>query len=356
MEKNGGLTGRNVSPVGLPRKRLPLVILSLSAVLFVSVIVALMIGSVGPVGGSGSVRMSFGDFFNGIMGHGSDAFQGAIIDNRLPRVLLAMLIGCALSASGTVMQAMFRNPMADPYVIGISSGAALGAATAVFIPLAFFQSYYALPLLAFIGAVATVFGVYAIARGAGGRLRVETLLLSGIAVGSFLGAVTALMMYLSKKQFEFLFSWLLGGLSTTSWNAVFIVVVPVIAGIAVLQLYARDLNAMSLGEEPAMHLGIDVETFKKIMLVVVALLTGVAVAFSGIIGFVGLLIPHMARLVVGANHKILLPIATIAGGIFLIWADIVARTVISPAEIPLGIITALCGAPFFLYLLWKSRR
>jgi iron complex transport system permease protein len=338
--------------------RLPAAVAGLLLLLVFTVIVALMFGSVGPIGGTGTEKMSFQAFIDIITGNGDkwQYFQAAIIESRLPRVLLALLVGCALSSSGTTMQAMFRNPMADPFIIGISSGAAVGAAVAVFLPMAIFQSAYVLPILAFLGATLTVFSVYAIARSAGGRLRVETLLLTGIAVGSFLSALTALMMYISGRQFNYLFYWILGGLTAASWTVVIIVAIPTISGLVFLQFFSRDLNAMTLGEEPAMHLGVDVETLKKILLVVVAMLAGVAVAFSGIIGFVGLIIPHMVRLAVGPDHRILLPLSTIAGGIFLVWADTVARIVMQPTEIPLGIITALCGAPFFIYLLVRNKK
>jgi iron complex transport system permease protein len=348
------------------------ILLGLLLFLFLTVIVALMAGPLGPIGSGVKVgqnkilKMSPGDFFNAITGNAPadsqmrqtyELYRNVLIDSRLPRVLLAMLVGCALSLSGTTMQALFKNPMADPYIIGISSGAAVGASASVFIHMGGNASIYILPLFAFIGALVTVFAVYAVAKGAGGRIRTETLLLTGIAVGSFLGAVTAFMMYASGMQFQFLFFWMLGGLGSPSWEIVMIVAVPVIFGAIVLQFYARDLNALMLGEEPATHLGVDVETTKKILLVLSALLAGTAVAFAGIIGFVGLIVPHMVRILVGPNHRIMLPAATIAGGIFLVIADTVARTVnIGPAEIPLGIITALCGAPFFIYLLSRGRK
>lgn len=335
------------------------IILLLLAALTISVLFSLMIGSVGPIGGRGNEIIPFRAFIDIITGNGGKwppGYSAVLIDSRFPRILLALLVGCALSSSGTTMQALFRNPMADPFVIGISSGAAVGATVAILLPIVVFNSIYILPLFAFIGAAATVFGVYAIARGAGGRLRVETLLLSGIAIGSFLSAIVSLMMYLSGKQFNYLYFWLLGGLTTASWEVVSIACVPIIVSVIILQLFARELNVISLGEEPAMYLGVDVESLKKILLIVVALLAGIAVAFSGIIGFVGLMIPHIVRLIVGPNHRILLPAATITGGIFLVWADAVARTILPQTELPLGVITALCGAPFFIYLIIRIRK
>jgi iron complex transport system permease protein len=343
------------------RARLAAVLVGLALVLVFTGIIALMVGPLGPIGPGEPERISFQAFFDILSGRGSgwpESYHAVLIDIRLPRILLAALVGCALSMSGTTMQALFRNPMADPFILGISSGAAVGASVSVLFHLDLTNGIYILPLLAFVGATATVFGVCAIARGTGGRMKVETLLLAGIAVSSFLSAVVALMMYASAQHFRFLFFWLLGGLTTASWEVVFVASVPIVSGIVVLHLFERDLNAMTLGEEPAMHLGIDVETLKKIIIVIVALLAGTAVAFSGIIGFVGLIVPHMARHVVGPSHRILLPVATLTGGIFLISADTVSRTALggTGTEIPVGIITALCGAPFFIFLLWRSKR
>jgi iron complex transport system permease protein len=295
--------------------------------------------------------MSFRAFFDALCDP-----KSVVIEIRLPRIILAILVGCALSASGTAAQALFRNPMADPYIIGISAGAAVGASSVFFFHINISEFAYTLPLMAFIGAALAVFAVYGIARGAGGRIRMETLLLSGIAVSSFLTAVTAYIMYASGNQFKSIFFWLLGGLTSATWDTVMIACIPIIAGIVALQFFARDLNAVTLGEETAMHLGIEVRDLNKIVLILMAVVAGTAVAFSGIIGFVGLIIPHMMRMLVGPNHKALLPVSTVAGGIFLIWTDAIARNLLEGVEIPLGIITALCGAPFFIYLLLKSKK
>jgi iron complex transport system permease protein len=256
------------------------------------------------------------------------------------------------------MQALFRNPLADPYLLGISSGAAVGASASMLLHLNGIETYI-LPLFAFLGGAGAVFAVYLIAKGAGrGRIKTETLLLSGIAVGSLLGALTSLMMYVSGMQFRSLFFWLLGGFSGAGWDTVAVACLPILAGVVLLILFARDMNAFLLGEEPAMHLGIDVETVKKVLVCLVALITGVAVAFSGIIGFVGLVIPHAVRLMLGPDHRTLLPASCLVGGSFLIWADVVARSALGSGgtEVPVGIVTALCGAPFFLYLLARGRK
>jgi len=335
-----------------------LTIIALSIALTLTMVLTTLVGSTGPIGPSSGERIPLQAVLDILFGKGGnwpENFRAIIMDIRLPRILLGVLVGCSLAVSGAVMQGVFKNPMADPYIIGLSAGAAVGASASTFLPLQQDIGIYALPLLAFIGATLTVFLVYQIAKSRGGA-RVETLLLSGIAVGSFLAAVTSFLLYLSGQQFRFLFFWLLGGLWMASWKVVWIVFPIIIIGTVLLQLFARDLNAMLMGEEQATHLGIDVETVKKILLALTSLVAGTAVAFSGIIGFVGLIIPHIMRLRVGPNHSVLLPASTLAGGLFLTSVDTVARTIIAPTEIPVGVLTALCGAPFFVYLLRKGRR
>ena len=333
-------------------------IATLSVALTLAIFLMTLVGSMGPIGIGGSETIPLQAVIDILWGRGGnwpENFRAIIMDIRLPRILLGVLVGCSLAVSGTVMQGVFKNPMADSYIIGLSAGAAVGASASTFLPLQEDIGMYTLPLTAFIGAALTVFLVYQIAKSRG-IAKVESLLLSGIAVGSFLAAVTSFLLYLSGQQFRFLFFWLLGGLWMASWKVVWIALPIVSVGTVMLQLFARDLNAMLMGEEQATQLGIDVETVKKILLALVSLVAGTAVAFSGIIGFVGLIIPHIMRIRVGPNHLVLLPASALAGGLFLSSADTVARTVIAPTEIPVGILTALCGAPFFVYLLRKSRR
>jgi iron complex transport system permease protein len=184
-----------------------------------------------------------------------------------------------------------------------------------------------------------------------GKVYVDTLLLSGVAVAAFLGAMVSFLIYFARQQYHQLIFWLLGSLALASWDKVFVLVVPVLAGAVVIFLYGRDLDALLLGEETAHNLGTNPEFLKKLMLIVATLVTAAAVAFSGVIGFVGLIIPHITRLLVGSNHRTLVPAATLTGAIFLVWADTAARSIVAPTELPVGIITALCGGPFFLYLL-----
>ena len=335
-----------------------LILIGLLIALFFAIVITITIGSVGPIGSGNPERIPIQAVWDILFGKSSlwpDTYKAVIVDIRLPRILLAALVGCALAVSGAVMQGVFKNPMADPFIIGLSSGAAVGASISILLGLSIIIGIYSTPFLAFLGAVLTIFGVHFIARSEG-KVKVETLLLTGIAIGSFLTAIISFMMYMANEQFRFLFFWLLGGLYKASWNTVTIAFPLILLGTVVIQLFARDLNAMTLGEEPAMHLGIDTESVKKILLIFSSLVAGTAVAFTGIIGFVGLITPHIMRILVGPNHRILLPASALAGGIFLIWSDTIARTILSPTEIPVGIITALCGAPFFVYLLQKSKK
>lgn len=279
-----------------------------------------------------------------------------ILQVRLPRVLGAALVGAALAVAGAVLQGLLRNPMADPYVIGISSGAGLGASLAIGFGFGtvVLGGLYAVPVMAFLGALVTVFVVYNIAR-AGARVPMLTLLLAGIAVSSLLSALISFIMIAKGESLHALVFWLLGGFYILNWGYLKVAFLPIVLGILVIYFFARDLNIMLLGEEQAQQLGVEAEKLKKIMLIFASLVTAVAVSISGIIGFVGLIIPHMTRLLVGSDHRILIPTSALTGMILLIVSDTVARTVIEPAELPVGVITALFGCPFFLYLLRKGK-
>jgi iron complex transport system permease protein len=329
------------------------VLLGLVLLLAASVFVALFIGTLGPIGPGDPVRISFDDAFKAVFYH-SGEWSGIFWDVRMPRVLLAALVGAGLACAGTAMQAVFRNPLADPYIIGVSSGAAVGAAAAGLLGLTAAVATSLPPAFAFATALLTVFVVYGLGTYQG-RIRVDALLLSGVAVAAFLGAVVSFLIYFAKEQFHQLIFWLLGSLSLATWDVVGVVFVAVLIGTLIVFLHGRDLNVLLLGEETAHNLGIDPEWLKKLMLGVAALVTAAAVAFTGIIGFVGLIVPHMMRLVLGADHRLLVPASTLFGATFLIWSDALARTIVAPTELPVGIITALCGGPFFIYLLRRSR-
>src|SRR4030043_314577 len=276
-----------------------------------------------------------------------------IFDIRLPRLLLAGLVGAALAMAGTTYQGLFRNPLADPYLIGVAQGAALGAVIGFMLPIAWQAA--SIPLLAFIGAIAAVAVVYSIAR-VGKTLPMTTLILPGVALGAFLAAITSYLMISSGEKLHGIISWLLGTFSLTSWWQVGMVAPYILIGTIIIWLHARPLNVMQLDEEQAQQLGINVEQVKLTLLGAATLITAAAVCFCGIIGFVGIIIPHTVRLIWGPDHRFLLPLATLAGAIFLILADTAARTMLAPTEVPIGVITAFLGAPFFLYLLRQKKR
>lgn len=318
--------------------------------------VSVLTGTLGPIGPGEPERISFSEAFDVLLGRGEgDGYVGTVIwEIRVPRVLLAGLIGASLACAGAAMQAVFRNPMADPFIIGVSSGAAVGAATAGLAGFTVVVGAFTAPMFAFFSALLTVFLVYRMGT-VRGKVYVETLLLSGVAVAAFLGALVSFLIYFAGDDYHEIIPWLLGSLSSADWSDAIMISVPTVLGATVIYLYGRDLNALLLGEETAHNLGANPEMLKKLMLGVAALMTAGAVAFAGIIGFVGLIVPHMMRIVFGADHRRLIPTATLFGASFLIAADSVARTVIGGEELPVGIITALCGGPFFLYLLRRSR-
>jgi iron complex transport system permease protein len=266
---------------------------------------------------------------------------------RLPRIVLAAIVGFALATAGTVMQGFFRNPMADPSIIGVSTGAATGAVASIVFPLAV-PFGLGLQGAAFAGALIAAFAVYLIAT-EGGRTPVATLLLAGIAIQTFLGAVISYMTITAGWDVQRVLYWLSGNLSTGTWGKIAATLPLALAAFAVLAAYARDLNVLLLGEGDAHALGIEVERTKRVLLAVSSVVTAGAVAVSGVIGFVGLIVPHVMRLLVGPDHRILLPTSALAGAVFLVAADTLARS--GPAELPVGIVTAAVGAPFFLYLL-----
>jgi iron complex transport system permease protein len=274
---------------------------------------------------------------------------------RLPRVVLAAIVGAALAASGTVFQGLFRNPLADPAIIGVSSGAALGAIAVIVFAGGGTLGAFGVPLAAFVGALATAFVVYRLAR-IGPAVHVATLLLAGIAVAAVISSVMSLVMSFSGQQIRDIYAWLLGGLVGQGWSSIQAVAPLVAAGVVGAGLTAHDLNLMSLGEERAAQLGVEVDRLKRRSMAIGALLAACAVSVAGVIGFVGLMTPHLLRLFVGADHRRLLPAVLLAGPTLLILADLVARTALAPQELPVGVVTALLGGPFFLFLLRREGR
>jgi iron complex transport system permease protein len=304
----------------------------------------------------GVVNIPFDQIINVLMGGGSERDRWIVMNLRLPRVFLAGLVGASLALAGAAMQGLFRNPMASPSIIGISAGAAFGASLAIVLGISWVSGAFAIPAMAFVFSFVTLFLVYAVSRSRGGYVPVETLLLAGIAIGALFSALVSALQYFSGDKLSGVVFWLMGGLNNATWEQVLISIPPVILGSAVIMVLARELNAMMVGEEQAGNLGINVNQTRILLLLAASLITAVAVSVSGIIGFVGLIIPHTIRILVGPDHRVLLPASILGGALFMIWTDTLARTVISPAELPVGIITALLGAPFFIYLLMSRKR
>ena len=273
---------------------------------------------------------------------------------RFPRIVMALAVGAALAVAGALMQAVFGNPLAEPGVVGVSSGAALGASTAIVFGIS--AGGGGVALLAFLGGLGATLLVYAVAR-AGGRTEVVTLLLTGIAINAFAQAGLAFVLFLadtaSREQIVF---WQLGSLAGSVWSEVAIVAPVLILGTIVAVLLASQLDLLALGERNARHLGVDVEALRIIAIVLVALLTGVAVAFAGIIAFVGLVVPHIIRMALGPAHRGLLVASAVGGGALLAIADLLTRTLVAGADLPIGMLTALVGGPFFFGLLYQQRR
>ncbi|MBC7346971.1 MAG: iron chelate uptake ABC transporter family permease subunit [Clostridia bacterium] len=282
--------------------------------------------------------------------------QRIILELRLPRVLLAALVGASLALAGATFQALFRNPMADPYVIGVSSGASLGATVAMLlaVDLRFF-GIGAVPLFAFVGAVGTVLLVSRLGR-VGASVSLSTLLLAGIAVGSFFSAIVSLLVYFAGDRLHQVIFWLMGGFDGANWPYVRLALPYFVLGTAAILVHTRELNILLLGEETAGQLGVDVERAKRWLLSGAALLTATAVSTSGVIGFVGLIVPHVLRMLGGPDHGFLLPASALAGAALMVAADTLARTLIAPTELPVGLITALSGGPFFIYILRSRQR
>ncbi|USK59619.1 FecCD family ABC transporter permease [Peribacillus asahii] len=274
---------------------------------------------------------------------------------RVPRVLLAAIVGAGLAIAGAAIQALVRNSIADPYILGVSSGATVGA-TAVLILGAFsFLGIYALSAAAFIGAFISVLFVFFLSR-VGGRISIIRLLLAGIAVSLILSAISNFILMMSTREggIKAVMYWMMGSLAGAKWSYLLIPTIIFICVFVLLWLHYRQLNLLLLGEESAVTLGVNLQRFRMQLILLVSLLTGVLVAVSGSIGFVGLIIPHIVRLIVGSNYKYVIPISALLGSIFLVWADALARILIAPEEMPIGIITAICGGPFFIWLLRRN--
>lgn len=285
----------------------------------------------------------------------TDAFATILLQIRLPHIALMALAGAALASSGAAYQGVFRNPLADPYLIGVASGAGLGAVIAMSVrwPVEW-RGLYPIPLAAFCGAILTIALVYSIAR-VGKSLPTTTLILAGVAVSSFATSLTSFLMFRSTSELRRAIGWMLGSSVLTGWEPFLAALPYATIGMAVLVISGHALNVLQYGEEQAQQLGLAAEKAKALILVAASLTTATAVAFTGIIGFVGLIVPHLARIIWGSNYKRLLPLSILAGAWLLLLADILARIMLAPQVLPVGIVTALAGAPFFLWVLRSAK-
>jgi len=329
-----------------PKKVFTISIL-LGFVLIVIILVSITMGSV-RVPPFRSMRILFGAVL-GLKRAGNETERTIILSLRLPRAILAGFVGAGLSVSGATFQALLRNPLADPYILGVSSGAAVGAVIALLLGLG--VSSLGLPLASFLGALLSILVVFYCGRQEG-RIHPHTLLLAGVIVGSFLSALIMFFISLSQKEeLRTIIFWLMGDFSFANARSVLIIFPYILLGIFLLYLHARHLNLILSGEESAVQLGVDVERLKLVSYLAASLITAASVAVCGLIGFVGLIIPHSVRLIFGPDHRLLIPASALIGASFLIACDTFARTLLAPVELPVGVITAAFGGPFFIYLL-----
>ena len=302
----------------------------------------------------GSVHLTTTEFVSALFGHGTQGTREVLFEFRLPRVFLGLLVGGGLGLAGSVFQALLRNPLAEPFILGISGGAAAGAVLVISLGFVAAGSA-ALPAAAFVGALLAILLVFGAASAADRRMDVRVLLLAGVVVGSFFTAVIAFILSLSEaRAVRSAIVWMMGSLSGADWGSVGVVAAYTLPAALVLLGLARALNLMAIGEETAAYLGADVERVKRTAYVVASLMTAAGVAVAGVIGFVGLIVPHGIRLLIGSDQRILLPFSFLAGAAFLCLADLLARVALAPIEIPIGVITAFLGVPLFLVLLRRS--
>src|SRR5512138_800891 len=303
----------------------------------------------------GSVFLSPAELWNTLVGRGTEISSSILWKIRLPRTVLIALTGAALGGSGATYQGLFRNPLADPFLIGVASGAGLGAVIAMSIKWPYsFWGLMAIPMAAFIAALLTVFLVYTLAR-VGRTVPTTNLILAGVAFSSFATSLTSFLMLRSTGEVRRALGWLLGGASQAGWTAILAILPYLVIGLGVLVLSGHALNLLQFGDDQAQQLGLNVGRAKRVLLTASSLATAAAVAFSGIIGFIGLIVPHVVRLWSGPDYKRLLPLSILGGASALIVSDVLARILLAPQEIPVGIITALAGAPFFLWVLRRSK-
>lgn len=323
--------------------------------LVLGILVVLFIASLLLAAVTGAVKISINEIIE-IFVKGADTVNASIlIDIRLPRVLLAAVIGAGLAAVGGVMQAIFKNPLVDSYTLGMASGAALGAVISIITGLnVAIMGMSTTGVFAFAGAVGTLFFVYSLAY-TRNRMSINSLLLAGVAVSYFLASVISFIMMLNHDKIEHIVFWTMGSLSMATWNEFYVASALILPALAVLLYYTRELNILVMGEDAAHHLGINTGLLKNILLITCALIVGSVVSTGGTIAFLGLVAPHIIRLVIGSDNKRVIPYSALLGSILLVLADTVGRVLIQPVEIPVGVMTSIMGGPFFIFLLRRQR-
>lgn len=290
-----------------------------------------------------------------VTGDWAESTEQIILKVRLPRVVLAILVGACLSLAGAGFQGVLRNPLADPYILGVSSGAAVGAAFVILLGLqSTLFGLWTIPIVAFTTALISLLIVLRLAN-VQGKYQLETIILSGVVVSAFLSSFVSLMVSLSDKVVNQIVFWLMGSLAMQGWSFIVVLIPYLLIGFFVLLFYSKHLNLFALGENEAAHLGVNVKRTRLIILIVSTFITAAAVSIVGTIGFVGLVVPHLVRLIVGPDYRVIIPVTAVVGALYVLWADTLARTLLSPTEIPLGVVTAFLGAPFFGYLLRRSK-
>lgn len=325
--------------------------------LLLSVVISLSIGSANlPLSHVWGILLHQLPFLESIIdSNWAESTEQIILKVRLPRVILAILVGACLSLAGAGFQGVLRNPLADPYTLGVASGSAVGAA---FLILFGFHTIlfgnWTIPLVAFVTGLISLLVVLRLAN-VHGKFKLETIILSGVVVSAFLGSLVSFMVSMSDQVVNEIVFWLMGSLALRGWSFTFVLMPYLAIGIMVLLSYGRTLNLFALGERQAVHLGVNIKRTRLVVLVVSTLITAAAVSIVGTIGFVGLVVPHLVRLIVGPDYRLLLPLSVIFGAIYVLWADTIARTLLSPTEMPLGVVTAFFGAPFFAYLLRRNK-
>lgn len=325
-------------------------------IIFITVITVLILVFIISIS-IGSTYIPFNKVLNILLFNesGMESFELIIKRIRLPRIILSFMVGSGLAVAGVIFQGVIRNPMVDPYIVGISAGAGTGVTIAVITGVNWnFLGLHTLPLMAFMGAIVTVFVVYRLAI-TNNKLPVMTFLLAGVAMGFVLNAIQSFLMVIDADNVHKIVYWLMGSVASGGWQDIKMILPYYLVGLVPILFYLKDLNIILLGEESAQYLGVEVERIKKILIVSATLVTASVVAVSGSIGFIGLVVPHISRMLIGPDNRKLFPLAFFIGGIFLLISDNIARSLLSPLEIPVGIITALAGGPYFIYLLRKKK-